>query len=100
MKVEAEMSVPVLVTTDKRGVFFGYYEGDPSEAGTKVTLSNARMIVYWSAETRGVLGLAAHGPKAGSRVTAAVPQLILEGITAIGVCTDAAVKVMETGPWA
>ena len=87
----------VLVTTDKRGVFFGYTD-QPGDS-TVVTLEQARMVVYWSAETKGILGLAASGPAKGSRVTPQVPKLTLQGVTAVGDCTEAAVKAMESVPW-
>jgi hypothetical protein len=52
----------VVVTTDekKRGVFAGYLK---THDGDTVTLKDAQMAVSWSAETRGVLGLAAIGPQ-------------------------------------
>jgi hypothetical protein len=57
----------VVVTTDKdrQGVFGGYLKGGSADAGV-VTLVDARMAVYWSQETRGVLGLASIGPQSGS----------------------------------
>lgn len=88
---------PVIVCTDKRGVFFGYAEktdGDP------ITLTKARMCVYWSAATKGVLGLAATGPASGSKVGTAVPSIELRGITAVMDMTPEAVEAWERGPWA
>jgi len=92
------MKRQVIVTTDntKRGVFYGTLE---NEVGEKVILTDARMIVYWSSPTKGVLGLAAHGPKAGSRVTPVVPRIELEGKTAIIDCTEEAVKAFEGDIW-
>lgn len=87
----------VLVTTDKRGVFFGYTTDPPTS--TVITLARARMIVYWSSETRGILGLAANGPAKGSRVTPQVPSLTLQGVTAVGDCTERAAEMMEKGTW-
>lgn len=87
----------VLVTTDKRGVFFGYLKDQPTPES--IILERARMIVYWSAETRGVLGLASDGPAAGSRVTPQVPQLTLMGVTAVADCTDKAVAAIKKAPW-
>ena len=87
----------VLVTTDKKGVFFGYTDEDGT-AGT-ITLERARMVIYWSAETRGVLGLAATGPAMGSRVTPAIPKLVLQGVQAVADCTEKAVAAMEMAPW-
>lgn len=92
----------IVVCTAKRGVFFGYAAGSAQslvEKG-KLTLERARMCVYWSAQTKGVLGLASHGPAAGSKVGAQVPELAIESVTAVIVCTDAAIKVWEEGSWA
>ena len=46
---------PVLVTTEFRGVFFGYIK---SRDGATVILTNARNCLYWSAQTGGFGGLA------------------------------------------
>jgi len=81
----------VIVTTDsrRRGVFFGTFKS--GDVGSPVELTDARMIVYWSAATHGVLGLAATGPADGSRVGPTVPQIRLDGVTAIIDCTPEAV---------
>ncbi len=88
----------VVVTTgkDNRGVFGGVLM---SSDGDAVELTNAQMCVYWSTETRGVLGLAAGGPAKGSKVTAAVPSLHLTNVTAVIEATDKARKAWESQPW-
>ena len=51
--------------------------GDVDEApvpGQPVTLRDARMVLYWSAQTGGLFGLAARGPREGCRITAAVSE--------------------------
>lgn len=45
----------VLVTTEHRGVFFGYATETDGET---ITLKNARNCVYWSSDVKGFLGLA------------------------------------------
>ena len=62
----------LVVTTAHRGVFFGY--GEQTEKDT-ITLENARMCLYWPVENKGVLGLASDGPKKGSRVSPAAPNI-------------------------
>ena len=87
---------PVIVCTDKRGVFFGYAKdtkGDP------IFLDRPRMVVYWSQDVKGILGLAATGPTVGCRVTAAPPRIELRGITAVVECDPAAVAAWESAPW-
>lgn len=88
----------VLVTTDKRGVFFGYLIGDPSPA--EVRLKSMRNVVYWDVAAKGFNGLAATGPTPGCRITApAGAESILYGITAVVACTAEAIKRFEEAPW-
>lgn len=89
---------PVVITTEKRGVFFGYVVDD-SQAPEKIELENARMCVYWSAKTKSVLGLASQGPQEGSRITMAVPKITAWQITAVMDCTPEAAELWEQGPW-
>lgn len=102
------MSRAVVVTTDKRGVFFGYCVTMKMEDGTttdlnrtpdSIVLTNARNCLYWSAETRGFMGLASSGPAAGSRVGPAVESITLFGVTAILEASTQAVERWESGPW-
>lgn len=57
--------------TNGRAVLVGESESEP-EAGKPIRLTNARMILYWDAACGGLLGLAATGPKGGTRITRAV----------------------------
>lgn len=86
---------PVIVTTKHRGVFFGYADdtdGDP------IWLRRARLCVYWSADCKGFMGLAANGPTAGCRIGPAV-DIELREITAVLEVTPEAVKRWEQAPW-
>lgn len=85
-----------LITTAHRGVFAGRVL---AVVGTTVTLADARCAIYWSAAMKGVWGLAATGPDNGCRIGAAVPELILHGVTGIAPCTDAAVTAWQAAPW-
>mgnify|MGYP007057204850 CR=1 FL=1 len=88
----------VVVTTKHRGVFFGYLV--ESNSPHMVTLDRARMCVYWSADVRGVLGLASGGPTESCRVTHALTEpLTVYGITAVMACAEDAVARWEAGPW-
>ena len=89
----------VVVTTDesRRGVFSGQLE--TNDGAGNVILLNARMCIYWSRETRGVLGLAATGPAKGSRVSPAVPRIVLNGVTSIMDMTEQAIQAWEEEPW-
>jgi hypothetical protein len=69
--------IPIILCcgSNGRAVVFGRVEAMP-EAGGPVTLREARMVIYWSSECGGLLGLAAHGPKTSTRITAPVPVVI------------------------
>lgn len=86
----------VVVTTEHKGVFFGYVEERTEKT---ITLSKARMVVYWSSETRGLLGTATKGPQKGSRVSPPVERIELQNITAVIDATDEAAKAWEAEPW-
>jgi hypothetical protein len=88
---------PVVVCTDKRGVFFGYANGDLQR--DKMKLTDVRMCVYWSQDVRGVVGLAASGPTDGCRITEAAPAIELVDVHAVMDCTAKAVKAWERAPW-
>lgn len=88
----------VVVTTEFRGVFFGYVQND-SEAPTRIELINARNCVYWSAQTKGVLGLAATGPNKECRIGPKVPEITLWKITGIFTCSPDAIAQWEEGMW-
>jgi hypothetical protein len=85
----------LVVCTGKRGVFFGY--GDVSQPD--IRLERARMCVYWSADVKGILGLAATGPSKDCRVTAEVPAITLNDVTAVMEVSDEAEKAWQAQPW-
>lgn len=85
----------VLVTTEQRGVFFGYAA---ETGGTTINLRAARNCVYWAPETKGFLGLAAHGPSNNARVGPAA-DIELRNITCVAECTPEAVTAWESAPW-
>lgn len=91
----------VVICTAKRAVCFGYttLTGDEILAATRTTLARARNCVTWSAATHGVFGLAGIGPQKGSKIGPRVPELSLESITAVMVCSDEAAKAWEDAPW-
>ena len=81
---------PVLVTTEFRGVFFGYAD---DTRGDNITLTNARNCIYWSSANGGFGGLASEGPAKGSRIGARVEKIDLRKITSVSeVSADAAFK--------
>lgn len=96
-KTKSTDPIPLLVTTEAKGVFFGYSQ--PTTDKT-IRLERARMCVYWCAGVHGVLGLAAVGPLAGSRVTPQIPAITLRGLTSVSEVSPEAVKAWEMGDWA
>jgi hypothetical protein len=86
---------PVLVTTAHRGVFFGY--ADETDGDT-IALKRSRLCVYWSADCKGFMGLAANGPTKGCKIGPAA-DITLRNITAVLECTPDAVKAWEAAPW-
>ena len=87
----------VVVTTEKRGVFFGYVKTDTTPE--KIVLTDARNCVYWSANVRGVLGLASSGPLIGCKIGPKVPEATLFNVTAILACTPESVEKWEASLW-
>jgi len=84
---------PVLVTTDKRGVFFGYTSDKDDRP---ITLIDTRMCLYWA--SGGVLGLTDKGPLAGFKVSATAPKAVLEGVTAVFDVSPAAEEAWKAFP--
>jgi hypothetical protein len=85
----------VVVTTEHRGVFFGYaYD----TSGDVIKLRAARNCVYWSSGVRGFMGLAATGPDKESKVGPAA-DIEVRKITSIIECTPEAITAWETAPW-
>lgn len=85
----------VMVTTKHRGVFFGY---TTDTTGEVIYLRAGRMCIYWSADLRGVLGLATVGPNSNCRISPPA-NLQLRDITAIVEVTPEAAKRWEDAPW-
>ena len=83
-------SRPVIICTVHKGVFFGYAE---DTTGDVIHLKNARMAIYWGT-TRGVMQLAATGPTATSRISAAA-DIEIRSITAILEIAPEALKAWE-----
>lgn len=88
------MNKAVLVTTEFRGVFFGYVKND-KKAPAEITLTGARNCIYWAASCGGFLGLASNGPNSDCRIGKKVNEITLYKITSVTPVEDAAVKAWE-----
>ena len=87
----------VLVTTVHRGVFFGY----ASEAvkDKSITIQDGRNCIYWSADVKGFLGLAATGPSKSCKIGPKVSTLTLTDVTSVSEVSPEAVEQWEKAPW-
>lgn len=87
---------PVLVTTEHRGVFFGWAT---KTDGNTIVLTRGRNCVYWSADVHGFMGLAANGPSKSCRVGPPA-DIELRAITSVTEVTPEAVAKWEANAWA
>lgn len=94
-----ETTTAVVITTEHRGVFFGYLREGADRNADPLRIERARMAVYWSADVRGVMGLAASGPSNGCRIGPPVPAITLKGITSVIECSPEAIDRWESMPW-
>lgn len=84
----------VLITTEFRGVFFGFIKNDknlPSE----IVLTKARNCIYWSSDCGGFMGLASKGPTSSCRIGAKVEEIKLYKITSVTPVTPEAAERWE-----
>lgn len=88
----ASQGRPVLVTTEYRGVFFGYAT---DTTGDNITLRRARNCLYWPREQGGFGGLAATGPVHGARIGARMDKIDLRKVTAVVEVSADAVEEWE-----
>lgn len=95
MKKKSSKERAVLVTTAHRGVFFGYAT---DISGETIPLKRARLAVYWTADLRGFMGLASHGPTNGCKIGPAA-DITLRAITAVVEVTPEAAAKWEAAPW-
>lgn len=92
--------VPVLITTEYRGVFFGFAKHDPEGAyGPTIKLLGGRNIVYWDESVHGFVGLASVGPNEKCRVGPHA-TMILKSVTAVIFVEAAGVEQWLAQHWA
>ena len=88
MATKKQQERPVIVTTEHRGVFFGYAT---DTSGDRFQLKRARMAIYWGT-TRGLMELAETGPTKTSKISARA-DLDVRKVTAVfEVTPEAAAK--------
>jgi hypothetical protein len=97
-KARAKTPQFVVVRTEHKGLFCGeltFRSADDS----RVTLKDARQIVYFEAKTKGSLGIAGGGVSRDSRVSPKAPSISLRGVIEIMEATPQAVAAWEAEPW-
>lgn len=87
---------PLIVTTEHRGVFFGY--GQPT-TNTTIRLEQAQMCVYWSADVKGVVGLASTGPSKSCKIGPPAPAITLQKVTSVMEVSPDAEAKWKQQPW-
>ena len=88
--------IPLLVTTEQKGVFFGYGKLTTNKT---IRIEQAQMCVYWSADVKGVVGLAANGPTKGCKIGPPAPAITLQNVTAIMELSESAAAKWKEQPW-
>ena len=92
--------ISVMVTTEHRGVFFGYVDPVTVEGDVRtIRLFRVRMCVYWTADVRGVLGLAHTGPDAKCKITPPNLSARISDVTGVFTCSPEAAEAWEAAPW-
>jgi len=91
---KSSLKKAVLVTTEFRGVFFGYVK-DSKKLPAQITLSDVRNVIYWHESVKGVFGLAATGPNAQCKLGAKIPELTVYKVTSVSPVTKEALEQWE-----
>ena len=85
----------VVVVTQGNAIFCGWTANTDGEV---VKLRAARQAVYYSADTHGLLGLAANGPGKDSRIGPPA-DINVRNVTHVIECSAAAVEKWEGAGW-
>lgn len=85
----------VVVVTQGNAIFCGW---TTDADGNVVKLRAARQAIYYSADTHGLLGLAANGPGKDSRIGPPA-DIAVRNVTHIIECSPKAVTVWEEAGW-
>ena len=89
--MKTKIKRPVIVTTEYRGVFYGYAD---DTSGDTIDLYDARMAIYWGTN-RGLFQLAETGPTSESKISAKSDKIELRKITSVIEVSTNAVEVWD-----
>src|SRR5260221_1706355 len=87
----------LIVITEFKEIFAGYSKSDPK--ADIIELTKARQVVYYSAETKGLLGLAAIGPAKDSRLSNEAPSIIIRKPVNVMIASPAAIDRFSAIIW-
>jgi len=73
---------PIIITTEHRGVFFGYVEDDTNLKEKTQSLKDARMAIRWRT-TKGIAELAETGPNDESIIGSKADVPVIHNVTAV-----------------
>lgn len=85
----------VVVVTQGNAIFCGWTTAPDADV---INLRAARQAVYYSADTHGLLGLAANGPGKDSRIGPPA-NITVRNITHVIECSPEAAKKWEAAGW-
>lgn len=88
------MKSAVVVTTEYRGVFFGFVDESKITEKT-LELTDCRCCIYWAASIGGFLGLASVGPNKDCKIGKQADSVILHGVTSVSRASEAAVQAWK-----
>ena len=95
MASKKQDEIMVVVVTQGNAIFCGW---TTDAEGEVIKLRAARQAVYYSADTHGVLGLAANGPGKDSRIGPPA-NITVRNVTHVIECSPSAVKIWEDAKW-
>lgn len=87
--------IMVVVVAEGNAIFCGWTTTPDADV---IKLRAARQAVYYSADTRGLLGLAANGPGKDSRIGPAA-NITVRSVTHVIECSPGAIKKWEEAGW-
>ena len=82
MATKSTAKKAVIVTTEHRGVFFGFVKDD-KKAPSEITITEMRNVIYWPKEVDGVFGLASNGPNKDTKLGARIKEIKLYKVTSV-----------------
>ena len=87
--------IPVIITTNYRGIFFGFI--DPVQKHQKtLDVEKCRNVRYYNSEVNGFQGLSSNGPNKDCTISAmAGGPVVLHEVTSITQCSEAAAAKWE-----